>query len=150
MRLQSDNLGRKFHNRITPALSATGVAQIFNLRYRRIVFGRSLQQHEAGGLQIRDTAECNSALRASLPASLSEITGLARGLGAANPARAGERGMATFICIALLAIMLVLVTAESSALFHLHREMKLLEQKQIQRLGASPTNAVVTMINEAK
>jgi len=65
-----------------------------------------------------------------------------RGLGAANPARAGERGMATFICIALLAIMLVLVTAESRALYHLHREMKLLEQKQIQRLGASQTNLI--------
>jgi hypothetical protein len=61
--------------------------------------------------------------------------------GLAAPKRS-EGGMATFICIALLAIMLVLVMAESSALFHLHREMKMLEQKQIQRLGASQTNSV--------
>lgn len=73
-----------------------------------------------------------------------------RGLGTASPARAGERGMATFVCIALLAIMLVLVMAESSALFHLHREMKLLEQKQIQRLGASQTNAVAVTKPESK
>ena len=75
---------------------------------------------------------------------------IARGLGAANLARAGERGMATVVCIALLAIMLVLVMAESSALFHLHREMKLLEQKQIQRLGASQTNAVAVTKPESK
>jgi len=48
--------------------SAGDVAQIANLRYRRIVFGGSSQwvesfaQPAAGGLQIRDTAECNSAL----------------------------------------------------------------------------------------
>jgi len=42
---------------------ATDVAQIFNLLYRRIAFGRPWQLREAGGLQIRDTAECNSALR---------------------------------------------------------------------------------------
>jgi len=65
-----------------------------------------------------------------------------RGLGARNPARAGERGMATLIFIVLLAIMLILVTAESSALFHLHREVKFLEQQQIKRLDASQTNSV--------
>ena len=37
--------------------------------------------------------------------------------------------------------MLVLVTAESGALFHLHREVKLLEQQQIKRLKLSQTNA---------
>ena len=51
-----------------------------------------------------------------------------------------EDGMATFVFIALLAIMLMLVTAESSALFQLHREVKLLEQQQIKRLNASQTN----------
>jgi hypothetical protein len=61
--------------------------------------------------------------------------------GLAAPKRS-EGGMATVVCIALLAIMLVLVMAESTALFHLHREMKLLEQKQIQRLGASQTNSI--------
>jgi hypothetical protein len=73
-----------------------------------------------------------------------------RGLGASNPARAGERGMATFVCIALLAVMLVLVMAESTALFHLHREMKLLEQKQIQRLDASQTNSIAAIKPESK
>ena len=89
MKLRSDNLARKFHNRTTPAISATGVAQIFNLLYRRIAFGRPLQLREAGRLQIRDTAECNSALRPLPPASVCEISGPARGLGAPN--RAGER-----------------------------------------------------------
>lgn len=73
-----------------------------------------------------------------------------RGLGGLGPARAGERGMATFICIALLAIMLVLVMAESSALFHLHRELNLLEQHQIKRLDASQTNSVAVTKPELK
>ncbi len=44
------------------------VAQIFNLLYRRIEFGRTFglaicsASAGGGGLQIRDTAECNSAL----------------------------------------------------------------------------------------
>ena len=33
--------------------------------------------------------------------------------------------------------MLILVTAESGALFHLHREVKFLEQQQIKRLNLS-------------
>jgi hypothetical protein len=48
---------------------ATPVAQICNLPYRRIVFGRAsalsmrFELVTRGGLQIRDTAECHSALR---------------------------------------------------------------------------------------
>ena len=61
-----------------------------------------------------------------------------------------ERGMATVIFIALLAIMLILVTAESRALIRLHREVKLLEQQQIKRLNGPQTNAVATTITEAK
>jgi hypothetical protein len=61
-----------------------------------------------------------------------------------------EDGMATFVCIALLAVMLVLVMAESSALFHLHQEMKLLEQKQIQRLEATQTNSIAVAKQESK
>ena len=71
-------------------------------------------------------------------------------LGAANPARAGERGFATLICIVLLAIMLILVTAESGALFHLHREVKFLEQQQIKRLDASQTNSVAVIKSDTK
>src|SRR5262245_15940517 len=46
-----------------------GVAQICNLPYRRIAFGKALVWSSASvprsacGFQIRDTAECNSALR---------------------------------------------------------------------------------------
>jgi hypothetical protein len=70
-----------------------------------------------------------------------------RGSGAS---KRSEDGMATFVCIALLAVMLVLVMAESSALFHLHREMKLLEQTQIRRLDASQTNSVAAIKPESK
>ena len=61
-----------------------------------------------------------------------------------------ERGMATVIFIALLGIMLILVAAESRALFYLHREVKFLEQQQIKQLNAQPTNTVVTIISESK
>jgi hypothetical protein len=61
--------------------------------------------------------------------------------GGTGASRRSEDGMATLIFIALLAIMMVLVMAESTALFHLNREMKLLEQRQIKRLNLSQTNA---------
>ena len=70
-----------------------------------------------------------------------------RGLGA--PKR-NEDGVATFIFIALLAIMLILVTAESRALFHLHREVKFLEQQQIKRLNLSQTNATSVVSSTEK
>ncbi|HZF00539.1 MAG TPA: hypothetical protein VE344_01445 [Methylomirabilota bacterium] len=56
--------------------------------------------------------------------------------------RGNRQGMATVVFIALLAIMMILVTAESRALFHLHREVKFLEQQQIKRLDASQTNTI--------
>jgi hypothetical protein len=37
--------------------------------------------------------------------------------------------------------MLMLITANSSALLHLHRELKLLDQRQVERLNTSQTNA---------
>ena len=52
-----------------------------------------------------------------------------------------QGGMITVLFIALLAIMMILVTVESSALFRLHREVKLLEQQQIKRLNLQ-TNVV--------
>ena len=61
-----------------------------------------------------------------------------------------EDGMATVLFIALLAIMLILVTAESRALIHLHREVKLLEQQQLKRLNVQSTNTIVTAISEIK
>ena len=57
--------------------------------------------------------------------------------------RGGERGMATVIFIALLAIMLILVTAESRALIQLRHEVKLLQKQQIKRLNLSQSNSVV-------
>lgn len=61
-----------------------------------------------------------------------------------------ERGMATVIFIALLAIMLMLVMAESHALIRMHREVKLLEQHQIKRLNEPQTNSVASPTTEAK
>ena len=68
-----------------------------------------------------------------------------------NFVNARERGVvATVLFIALLAIMLILVTAESRALFHLHREVKFLEQQQIRRLNTVPTNSVSVINLESK
>jgi hypothetical protein len=64
--------------------------------------------------------------------------------------RKGERGMATVIFIALLAIMMILVTAESRSLFSLHREVKLLEQQQIKRLDNLQTNSVAVTQQDSK
>lgn len=50
-----------------------------------------------------------------------------------------ESGMVTVIFIALLAIMMILVTANSRALLHLRREVKFMEQQQIMRLNATNT-----------
>lgn len=50
--------------------------------------------------------------------------------------------MATIMFIALLAIMVVLVTANLHALARLHREVKLLEQQQVKRLATSQTNSI--------
>jgi hypothetical protein len=57
--------------------------------------------------------------------------------------RRTDCGMATVVFIALLAIMLILVTAESRALIQLRREVKLLQQQQIKRLNLSQANSVV-------
>lgn len=57
-----------------------------------------------------------------------------------------ESGLVTFVFIALLAIMMILVMAESRSLIQLRRETKLLEQQQIKRLNAAtvPKNSNVT------
>ena len=71
------------------------------------------------------------------------------GRGPAAPKR-NEGGMATIIFITLLAIMMILVTVETSALIRLHREVKLLEQQQIKRLNGPQTNSVTSTITQAK
>lgn len=58
-------------------------------------------------------------------------------------ARKSEAGSATVVLIALLAIMMILVTANTKSLFILHREVKLLEQQQVKRLDGSQTNSAV-------
>jgi hypothetical protein len=58
----------------------------------------------------------------------------------------GAPGMVTVIFIALLAIMMVLVMVESSAVIRLHREVKLLEKQQIERLHPAQTNLVTIAI----
>ncbi len=60
--------------------------------------------------------------------------------------RQKENGfVATVEFIALLAIMVLLATANAMALYHLHREVRVLEQQQITRLNASETNSVATV-----
>lgn len=61
--------------------------------------------------------------------------------------RTTERGSATLVMIALLAIMLILILANSRILFNLQRELKLIERQQIERLNTNhghSTNAVDT------
>lgn len=57
------------------------------------------------------------------------------------PRSRGERGSITLVFVILLTVMMILIAAESSALWRLHREVKFLEQQQIKRLNHSPANA---------
>jgi hypothetical protein len=50
--------------------------------------------------------------------------------------------MVTVIFIALLAIMMILLMVENSSIIRLHREVKLLEQRQTRQISAIPTNAI--------
>jgi hypothetical protein len=56
-----------------------------------------------------------------------------------------QRGSAVVVYLALLAIMVILSAANSNTLLHLHREMNLLDQRQIKRLNASSTNVIFTV-----
>jgi hypothetical protein len=64
--------------------------------------------------------------------------------------RRRQNGSAVLVFITLLAIMLLLITANSSTLLHLHRELKLLDQRQVERLNASQTNATAIAASPAK
>lgn len=57
-----------------------------------------------------------------------------------RPAR--QNGSIVIVFLTLLAIMMILVTVNNSTLTRLHRETKLLEHQQIERLNASQTNTV--------
>jgi hypothetical protein len=60
-----------------------------------------------------------------------------------------EAGLATIVFITLLAIMVLLAAANTAALIHLHRDVKLLEQQQIKRLDGSQADSSPAMILSA-
>ncbi len=65
----------------------------------------------------------------------------------------GRSGSAVIVVLALLAIMLVYVAANTKTLYHLSRELKLVERHQIHRLekAALATNAppAITVVTNA-
>ena len=65
-------------------------------------------------------------------------------------ARRSESGSITFIFIALLSIMVILVAVNGKTLSRLHREVKFLEHQQIKRLNPPPTNSVAISKPDAK
>jgi type II secretory pathway component PulK len=62
-----------------------------------------------------------------------------------SAARRRQRGSAVVVYLTLLAIMVILAAANSNTLLHLHRELNLLDQRQIKRLNASATNVIFTV-----
>jgi hypothetical protein len=60
-----------------------------------------------------------------------------------------QRGSAVVVYLALLAIMVILSAANSNTLLHLHRELNLLDQRQVKRLNASATNVTLTVESPA-
>ncbi len=67
-----------------------------------------------------------------------------------NSISARKNGLASMVCIILLAVMMVLVATESRALFRLHREVKFLEQQQIKQLHGHATNGLNQTNHDAK
>ena len=55
--------------------------------------------------------------------------------------------VATVFLITLLAILAMIVAANSMALIHLHNEVKHLEQQQVKRLNGTLTNSVPLNLN---
>jgi len=66
------------------------------------------------------------------------------------PKRSRQNGSVVLVFITLLSIMVILATANSKALFYLHRNIKLVEQRQIERLNTSQTNTVSKAALSAK
>ena len=70
--------------------------------------------------------------------------------GCSKKPRRNRGGFATIVFITLLTIMVLLATANTMALIHLHREVKLLEQTQIKRLqshSASVSGKEIATLN---
>lgn len=65
-----------------------------------------------------------------------------------NPTPRNQGGMATLVFIILLAIMTILITAETRSVYVLHRDVKILEQQQLKRLNGSPTNPPATSMTK--
>ncbi len=61
-----------------------------------------------------------------------------------------QNGSIVIVFLALLAIMMILVTVNYSTLTRLHRETKLLEHRQIERLTDSQTNSAAGAESPAK
>jgi hypothetical protein len=61
-----------------------------------------------------------------------------------------QDGSATIMFTILLAIMLILVSAEMRSLSQLHSEMRLLDKQQIKRLNHSLTNTVTVAVENSK
>ncbi|HKI68613.1 MAG TPA: hypothetical protein VKA67_03430 [Verrucomicrobiae bacterium] len=63
-----------------------------------------------------------------------------------------ERGSAVLVFIMLLTVMLILVAADTRALFHLDQQIKLLNREQLKRLDASNagTNLAVRLPAETE
>lgn len=53
-----------------------------------------------------------------------------------------QRGMTVILIMALLAIMCALMLCAAESLFHLKRELKLIEKKQLQRYTNAPPTSV--------
>ena len=58
-----------------------------------------------------------------------------------------EDGLATILFIALLAILLLLVSASSMSLINLHHQVKFLEQQQVKRFNNWQTNSTPANLN---
>jgi hypothetical protein len=61
-----------------------------------------------------------------------------------------QNGSTVVVLLILLTIMVLLSAANTSVLIHLHREIKLLDHRQLERLNASQTNAVATAATSAQ
>ena len=55
-----------------------------------------------------------------------------------HPTRSGERGSATILVLALVAIMMVFLTTNQRVLYNLKREVRLVEQQQLKKFQPPP------------
>jgi hypothetical protein len=85
-------------------------------------------------INLVGTRCCASApLAAGSLAAVRHVSIRADGRAAARPYRRGERGSATILVLALLAIMAVFLTSNQRVLHNLKREVRLVEEKQLKK-----------------